>query len=232
MTRPLLLLIESSNQQCSIALSKGDQVIASADAMDPGSYLHAEQLHVLIQEVMSHHDFDQLDGIVISKGPGSYTGLRIGMSSAKGLAFALDIPLMAVSTLHGLAMGALKAASDGDYQGIWAAMDARRMEVYGAQFDCQGQRLTDDEAIVVEGGELPGRKPWLGVGNGVDKCLDLLPNLQAGSLKQPHAKDLLQPALMSWKQQVFEDIHNLEPNYIKAFVTGKPKIGLPDRQGR
>ncbi|NCF57701.1 MAG: tRNA (adenosine(37)-N6)-threonylcarbamoyltransferase complex dimerization subunit type 1 TsaB [Bacteroidetes bacterium] len=232
MTKPLLLLIDSSNQQCSIALSEGDQIVASADAIEPGSYIHAEQLHVLIQEVMTHHAFDQLDGIVISNGPGSYTGLRIGMSSAKGLAYALDIPLMAVSTLQCIAMGALKAASDGGVQGIWAAMDARRMEVYGAQFDQLGQRLTDDEAIVIEGGELPSEITWLGVGNGVDKCLDLLPNLQAGSLKQPHAKDLLQSALMSWKQQAFEDIHSLEPNYIKDFVTGKPKIGLPNRQGR
>ena len=93
MTKPLLLLIDSSNQQCSIALSEGDQIVASADAIEPGSYIHAEQLHVLIQEVMTHHAFDQLDGIVISNGPGSYTGLRIGMSSAKGLAYALDIPL-------------------------------------------------------------------------------------------------------------------------------------------
>ncbi|MDP5043943.1 MAG: tRNA (adenosine(37)-N6)-threonylcarbamoyltransferase complex dimerization subunit type 1 TsaB, partial [Leeuwenhoekiella sp.] len=139
----LILCIETTTTNCSVALANNGAVIALKEDMGL-NYSHAERLHIYIQEVLEKAGVAQsaLDAIAVSKGPGSYTGLRIGVSSAKGLSFALDIPLIATNTLKALAMQA--KVSDATY--IIPLLDARRMDVYSAIYDADFNELRGIEA--------------------------------------------------------------------------------------
>ena len=127
----LILHIETATKQCSVSLAKDDQLIACKQLAEEG-FNHAEKLHVFIEELLkeSNYAFRSLDGICVSKGPGSYTGLRIGVSAAKGLAYTLDVPLLSVNTLEVLAR-----QLNVDTGTIIPMIDARRMEVFTAHFD-------------------------------------------------------------------------------------------------
>ena len=126
-----ILSIETATTNCSVSLSKEGKLIALKEDYSD-KYSHAERLHVFIQELMVENNIDKgnLDAIAVSKGPGSYTGLRIGVSAAKGLCYALDIPLIAVSTLQSLA-----AQVKENHGFVIPMLDARRMEVYSAIFN-------------------------------------------------------------------------------------------------
>ena len=141
-----ILNIETATTNCSVSLSyKGETLVLKED--NSKNYSHAERLHVYIDTVLNEADISkqQLDAVAVSKGPGSYTGLRIGVSAAKGLCFALDVPLIAISTLQSLAL-----QSNTTEGLVIPLLDARRMEVYSAIFDNNNQCLREVQAQIIE----------------------------------------------------------------------------------
>ena len=141
----LILCLETATKNCSVALSEHGSVIAFKEITTEG-YSHAENLHIFIKDVMdlASKEMQELDAIAVSKGPGSYTGLRIGVSSAKGLCYSLDIPLISIETLDVLAQQVK------DDTTIIPLLDARRMEVYSAIYDVHKNRLRKTEAQILD----------------------------------------------------------------------------------
>ncbi|MEJ6499756.1 MAG: tRNA (adenosine(37)-N6)-threonylcarbamoyltransferase complex dimerization subunit type 1 TsaB [Cryomorphaceae bacterium] len=229
-----LLLIETASHRCDVALIDGKQLLVERGSLDLKGYQHAEKLHVYIQEVLqaAGKRIADLDGVAISGGPGSYTGLRIGAASAKGLVIPHDLPLIAYSSLAALAHGAIEILGVQDPSvRIWAAMDARRMEVYSAVFDGHGCRLSPDAPQLLE--EFPIHPEAgtslkvLGVGDGVEKALEGWTGLQAIPLAFAHARHGHALALEAYEAKDFVEVGAYAPNYLKTYVAGKPKLGLP-----
>ena len=188
-------------------------------------YSHAEKLHVYVDEVLKEAKIStlQLDAIAVSKGPGSYTGLRIGVSAAKGLAFALNIPLISVSTLEALAHQ-VKA----DSGLIIPMLDARRLEVYSAIFDTQFNSIRAIEAQVLDETSfqsyLSENKVYF-IGDGVAKTKALLDNNNAVFIenKLPSADQMSALSFNKYKKSDTEDVAYFEPYYLKDFVAIKSK---------
>jgi len=188
-------------------------------------YSHAEKLHVYVDEVLKEAKIStlQLDAIAVSKGPGSYTGLRIGVSAAKGLAFALNIPLVSVSTLEALAHQ-VKA----DSGLIVPMLDARRLEVYSAIFDTQFNSIRAIEAQVLDETSfqsyLSENKVYF-IGDGVAKTKALLDNNNAVFIenKLPSADQMSALSFNKYKKSDTEDVAYFEPYYLKDFVAIKSK---------
>ena len=153
-----LLLLETSGKNCSVALADESGILTTRSA-SAEHFIHAEQLHVMINEIFTERNlsWNSLSAVAVSKGPGSYTGLRIGVSAAKGFCFSLHIPLIAIDTTELLALAASKVYTDA--QIILPMIDARRMEVYAAQFDGHAKRLSTDEAIVLDENTFIGFAP-------------------------------------------------------------------------
>jgi tRNA threonylcarbamoyladenosine biosynthesis protein TsaB len=214
-----VLNIETSTTNCSVALSKNGSVVAYKEDNSLG-YSHAERLHVYIDEVLqtAKVSIDQLDAIAISKGPGSYTGLRIGVSAAKGLCYALDVPLISVPTLEALAhqVDAPKGA-------VVAMLDARRQEVYSAIFDDHFSELRATEAEVLTPEsyqELLESSPVYFIGNGVAKTKALIAHKNAYFIedKLPSAQQMCALSFEKYKTKNFEDVAYFEPFYLKDFI--------------
>lgn len=224
----LILHIETATKQCSVALSnKGDLLFSQEIALE--GYSHAEKLHVFIQEVMQQAklSFSQLDAIAVSKGPGSYTGLRIGNSAAKGLCFALDIPLIALDTLAILAAQAQPLVPVGL---VVPMLDARRMEVYSAMYTAQGNCVRKVQAeILDEQSYTDFQEPLYFVGDCQDKMKTVLqqPNFNfMAEVVYPSAKDMLAMSYVKFLEKDFEDVAYYEPFYLKDFVGTTPKKQL------
>lgn len=219
-----ILNIETSTKNCSVALSKNGKVIALKELND-GNYSHAEKLHIFIEAVLKETNItmQQLNAIAISKGPGSFTGLRIGVSTAKGLCFALDIPLISVNTLQSLA---LQVKID---KGLVIPMlDARRMEVYSAIFDADTNLVRAIEAQVLDKTSFQNyleSQPIYFIGDGVPKTKDLIshPNAFFIDDKLPSANEMGMLAFEKFKQRDFENTAYFEPFYLKDFVAHKKK---------
>ena len=214
-----VLNIETSTTNCSVALSKNGSIVAYKEDNSLG-YSHAERLHVYIDEVLqtAKVSIDQLDAIAISKGPGSYTGLRIGVSAAKGLCYALDVPLISVPTLEALAhqVDAPKGA-------VVAMLDARRQEVYSAIFDDHFSELRSTEAEVLTPEsyqELLESSPVYFIGNGVAKTKALIAHKNAYFIedKLPSAQQMCALSFEKYKAKNFEDVAYFEPFYLKDFI--------------
>jgi tRNA threonylcarbamoyladenosine biosynthesis protein TsaB len=214
-----VLNIETSTTNCSVALSKSGSVVAYKEDNSLG-YSHAERLHVYIDEVLqtAKVSIDQVDAIAISKGPGSYTGLRIGVSAAKGLCYALDVPLISVPTLEALAhqVDAPKGA-------VVAMLDARRQEVYSAIFDDHFSELRATEAEVLTPEsyqELLESSPVYFIGNGVAKTKALIAHKNAYFIedKLPSAQQMCALSFEKYKTKNFEDVAYFEPFYLKDFI--------------
>ncbi len=220
----LLLQIETATTNCSVALSKNGETIALKEDARNG-YSHAEKLHVYINAVleMGAVTRDAVDAIVVSKGPGSYTGLRIGVSAAKGLAYALERPLIALPTLDVLAQQ-VRA----DRGTIVAMLDARRMEVYSAIYDANHKQIRATEAQILDetafASYLEQGKVYF-VGNGVEKTKTLIthPNAVFVEDRLPSANEMSTLAYEKYKKSDTEDVAYFEPYYLKDFVALKPK---------
>ncbi|MFH6768540.1 tRNA (adenosine(37)-N6)-threonylcarbamoyltransferase complex dimerization subunit type 1 TsaB [Gaetbulibacter aquiaggeris] len=220
----IILNIETATTNCSVSLSKEGKIIISKEDYDK-NYSHAERLHVYIDEILKrgHIQANQLDAIAISKGPGSYTGLRIGVSAAKGLCFALNKPLISVSTLEALAHQVKNC--DGV---IVAMLDARRMEVYSAIFDSNHDQIRETKAEILSEDSfstyLEQGKVYF-IGNGVEKTKTLIshPNAVFIEDKLPSANEMGFLAHHKYKISDFEDVAYFEPYYLKDFVALKPK---------
>jgi len=220
----LILSIETSTTNCSVSLSKKGKLLVVKEDYDK-NYSHAERLHVYINDVLKHAkvSVNDIDAVAISKGPGSYTGLRIGVSAAKGLCYALNIPLISIPTLESLAHQVTK--NDGV---IVSMLDARRLEVYSAVFDSSYKQIRETKAEVLNEDSfskyLKNGNVYF-IGNGVEKTKSLISHQNAIYIddKLPSAKELGNIAFNKYKISDFEDVAYFEPYYLKDFVAIKPK---------
>lgn len=222
-----VLGIDTATKACSVALYDGPQTI-DARLIDGAQYSHAENLHQLIEALLRKQDWsaNTLEAILISKGPGSYTGLRIGSSAAKGLAYALGIPLMAVSTLRVLCQHPKVVDSGPDL--FCPMIDARRNEVYTALFDRAGASQREVEALVLDD------HPYLSYleeqkvaffGDGSSKFRQQLQHPNAFFLSDviPDIAHCAPLADQHFRDELFEDVAYFEPFYLKEFIAGKPR---------
>jgi tRNA threonylcarbamoyladenosine biosynthesis protein TsaB len=220
----LLLLLESSAGVCSVALSRDGKIIALRENTEGNK--HAELLSVFCDEVMQHAHVQpsDLDGVAVSGGPGSYTGLRIGASTAKGYCFALNIPLIAVPTLEAMAWGMKHDAAPDDL--LCPMIDARRMEVYTAVFDHALNNVAPVMPHVLEERSyhtfLEHKTVWFS-GDGMPKARALLsshPNAKFTECGMHSAKNIAELAEAKFRQQQFEDLAYYVPFYLKNFQPG------------
>jgi tRNA threonylcarbamoyladenosine biosynthesis protein TsaB len=220
----LILSLETTTTNCSVALSKNGKTISFKEDNDKG-YSHAERLHVYIDTVLKEAGVTShnLDAIAVSKGPGSYTGLRIGVSTAKGLSYALEKPLISISTLKALAYQV--KIDDGV---IVSMLDARRMEVYSAVYDSNYNEIRETQAQILDKtsfiSDLNQNNVYF-IGNGVEKTKNLInhPNAVFIENKLPSAKEMGALAYNKYRISNFEDVAYFEPYYLKDFVALKPK---------
>lgn len=216
-----ILCLETATTNCSVALAVDGKVVALREENNQ-KFSHAEKLHVFINEVLDESNIKKqdLDAIAVSKGPGSYTGLRIGVSAAKGLCYALDIPLVSTLTLEVLAQQINTA--DGY---IIPLIDARRMEVYSAVFDKEKKPIRETKAEILN--ENSFSEYWLKnkvtfLGDGADKFKSMVThsNVQFLDDKYPSAKDMAALAEAKYKISDTEDVAYFEPFYLKEFISG------------
>ncbi|HPF10323.1 MAG TPA: tRNA (adenosine(37)-N6)-threonylcarbamoyltransferase complex dimerization subunit type 1 TsaB [Flavobacteriaceae bacterium] len=218
-----ILCLETATINCSVALSQNGNLSACKEETNK-NYSHAEQLHLFIDSVAQEAGISltALDAIAVGMGPGSYTGLRIGVSAAKGLCYALDVPLIAISTL---ALLASQSKQDSDF--IVPMLDARRMEVYAAVFNAEKQQLRSIEAeIVTENSyqEYLKQGTVTFIGNGMDKFQSLCRNENA-KFEQgqwPSACSMSVLAEEKYRLGQFEDVAYFEPFYLKDFMGKTP----------
>lgn len=215
-----ILSIETSTAICSVAIHEKGELRALVEIKEPGA--HAEKLLLLVDEVVekSGVTFADLDAVAVSQGPGSYTGLRIGVSTAKGIAYGLDIPLFGINTLQ--AMAASQPVKQGEY--VVSVLDARRKEVYTQTFGDDFQEISVIEALVVEEGVfssvLEKGKVYF-VGDGVGKVKEEIQHVNA-VFKENWEQSLSAQnmGLLAYEKfvcQDWEDIAYFVPNYLKEF---------------
>ena len=218
-----ILNIETATKNCSVALAKNGQLIAFKEIAEEG-YSHAEKLHVFIEEILSESKlkFQDLQAIAISQGPGSYTGLRIGVSSAKGLCYALNIPLISIDTLQ--SMAAQLKISEGV---IIPMVDARRMEVFSAQYDANLNCIQPVAAEIITEESYKDRKDIIHfIGDGAPKCKELLNKsnfIFHDEIVYPSAKNMCVLSYEKHKKSDIVDVAYFEPLYVKDFMIMKKK---------
>ncbi len=213
-----ILNIETATKNCSVALAKEGKTMLCKEIAEEG-YSHAERLHVFIEEIIKEAGitFQDLSAIAVSQGPGSYTGLRIGVSAAKGLCFALDIPLIAVDTLQVLASQVTV------FNGLIIPMlDARRMEVYSAVFTPNFEKIRAVQAeIITENSFEDLEKTLYFVGDCAEKCKPVLTKdnfIFLEEIKYPSAKEMSFLSFEKHKKNDTVDVAYFEPYYLKNFM--------------
>ncbi len=231
----LLLSLEASTQVCSVALHKEGKLLAARETQTPRSA--AAQVAVMIQEVIAQSKYKpaDLNGVIVASGPGSYTGLRIAVATAKGLCYALNIPLISVNTLQLLASQgkdfvATEATSYDQSNVLFCPMlDARRMEVYCMLLDYNLQEIEPTQARIIDERsfmEHLEQKTIYFLGEGAQKCIGIIdhPNALFFSQFTPDAKRLGEMGYSKWKHSLFEDVATFEPFYLKDFLIKKPNL--------
>lgn len=221
----LILNIETATKNCSVSLSNKEEILALNELND-GNYSHSENLHVFIDEVLksANKEYTDIDAIAVSKGPGSFTGLRIGVSTAKGLCFALDIPLISVSTLVSLANSII--VENTAY--IVPLLDARRMEVYSAVFNSNCNQIREVKAEIINDNSFKEYLKFgkvLFLGDGAEKCRDIINHKNAVFLNKyfPSSKQMASLSQDKYEKKEFENIAYFEPFYLKDFIATSPK---------
>ena len=228
----MILCLETATPVCSVALNDGCCTIALRET--EGQNAHSEKITNFVREVMetAKIDYKQLDAVAVSQGPGSYTGLRIGVSTAKGICYAADLPLMAIDTLEAMAYGMkAKLGSQIDENDLLIPMiDARRMEVYAAVFDANLQRINDTAALVIDENTFVDlqkyHRLWL-FGDGAPKLKQVFenqPNVNIVDGFKPSAAYMLNLADKALREHNFVDVAYFEPFYLKDFIAGKPHV--------
>ncbi|MDD3721887.1 MAG: tRNA (adenosine(37)-N6)-threonylcarbamoyltransferase complex dimerization subunit type 1 TsaB [Lutibacter sp.] len=220
----LILNIGTATKNCSVSISKEGKTVALKELND-GNYSHAEKLHKLIGQVVleAKIKLSDLKAIAVSKGPGSYTGLRIGVSAAKGLCFALDIPLISVNTLQSLA---LSVSIEEGYK--IPLLDARRMEVYSQVFSNKNKKIRDVYAEIITPdsfSEYLNNQKVHFFGDGAEKCKEIITHENAIFIdnKFPSSKEMSVISYEKFKKNEFEDVAYFEPFYLKEFIGGISK---------
>jgi len=226
---PLFLLIETATGMCSVALSEGENIVQGIKAENERE--HAVKLADYILKMMdlSGFSFPDLDAVVVSRGPGSYTGLRIGVATAKGICFSCDKPLIAVDTHRSMA-----ACYVLDHPGVdlnsdvlVPVIDARREEVYGASLGASLDYREPVRAEVLQMGSFIGdpSKRYTVFGDAAMKCIPYFQGMDHVRVEvgyQPDARGLLAPALEAFRQESFADVAYFEPFYLKDFIVKSP----------
>ncbi|MBX2928295.1 MAG: tRNA (adenosine(37)-N6)-threonylcarbamoyltransferase complex dimerization subunit type 1 TsaB [Saprospiraceae bacterium] len=225
MKEPLILLLETATDVCSVGLCLGERLLSLRES-DEGQD-HAASVTLFIQAVLEEAGkaLPEIDAVAISGGPGSYTSLRIGAATAKGICYALGKPLIAADTLHSLALASRSALPDAHWH--CPMIDARRMEVYAALFDADMQREWDTRAVVLERAVfepyLAQGRPIALCGSGAAKALALFEPGEAVHVAQRCSAPLLIPAaLQAFRESAFQDIAYYTPAYLKP-----PNITVP-----
>jgi len=220
----LILALETSTKNCSVALFANEKLLAAKDEVDD-KYAHAERLNLMIDTVLAEANVvpSQLDAIAVGKGPGSYTGLRIGVSSAKGLAFSLAIPLLSFASLEPLFYEAREAFPNAD---VYIPMiDARRIEVFTSIYSSVGSE-SPIEAVELDQQWFDKwkQKELVLIGDGAAKCAELVQSASI-KIKSSWPSCIFVGAMLNekYKTKQFEDVAYFEPFYLKEFIAGKPK---------
>lgn len=223
----VILGIETSTHICSALIARDNEILSEKICTQPQN--HAKQLPLFLEEIINFARQNSVmpDAVAVSAGPGSYTGLRIGVSSAKGLCYALGIPLIAVDTLQIIAKEAL--TKYGDNSLLYCPMiDARRMEVYTAIFDGELNKITQTEAKIIDNqsfADMLETRKIVFCGNGADKCRQTITSDNAIFLDDinPLSNNMVAIAQEKFANGTFEDTAYFEPFYLKEFVGTKPK---------
>ena len=228
----MILCLETATPVCSVALNESCCTIALRET--EGQNAHSEKITNFIREVMetAKIDYRQLDAVAVSQGPGSYTGLRIGVSTAKGICYAADLPLMAIDTLEAMAYGmkAKLGSQVAENDLLVPMIDARRMEVYAAVFDANLNKVNDTAALVIDENSFEDLRKehrlWL-FGDGAPKLSKLFenqPNINIVDGFHPSAAYMLPLAEKALRAHDFVDVAYFEPFYLKDFVAGNPHV--------
>ena len=229
----MILCLETSTAVCSVALVDNGNVVALRESLDGQN--HAEKITIFIDEVMKEAGvaYKDLDAIATSMGPGSYTGLRIGVSTAKGLCYAMEKPLIAVDTLAAMAHGfnRQRTTDNGQQACVLCPMiDARRMEVYSAYFNDKLEKMSETEALIIDENsfmELKQNHHLYLFGDGADKLVSLFENEKNITVVEKFhcsAAYMAKLADDAFKNKQFVDTAYFEPFYLKNFVPGMPKV--------
>ena len=235
----MILCIETSTAVCSVALVDNGNVISLRESLDGQN--HAEKITIFVDEVMKEAGvaYKDLDAVATSMGPGSYTGLRIGVSTAKGFCYALDKPLIAVDTLAAMTYGFISQQSTVNGQQTISSqlsailcpmIDARRMEVYSAFFNEKLERISETKALIIDEDsfmELKQNHHLYLFGDGADKLATLFEDDDNVTVVEKfHCSASYMAALAeeSFKNKDFVDVAYFEPFYLKDFVPGMPKV--------
>ncbi|MDD4847891.1 MAG: tRNA (adenosine(37)-N6)-threonylcarbamoyltransferase complex dimerization subunit type 1 TsaB [Bacteroidales bacterium] len=223
-----LLHIETATPVCSVALSNDNQLIAKQESTSTN--VHSERLTCFIEEVLKseHIACSQLSAVAVSEGPGSYTGLRIGVSAAKGLCYALEIPLIAIKTLESMSLG-MKKLYRSETAFYAPMLDARRMEVYSALYDFQGNEKEATNAKIVDEtafSTLLSSQTIVFGGTGAEKCRSVIEGPNAIFLPdfQASAEWMIPLAYQKFVARDFVDTAYFEPFYLKNFEAAKPHV--------
>lgn len=225
----LILLIETGTDICSVGIARDGELLSLRES-DQGRD-HAKKVALFVDELLRETGIqpDELDAVAVGMGPGSYTGLRIGVSFAKGLCYGLQKPLIAVGSLDSLTAVAREDFEAGildvpqwDRARLCPMVDARRMEVYTRIFTTQGEPLTEVSAEVITSESFAdfrhnAEAPLVIFGNGAEKCRELLPDAVWVNVA-PSARGLARPAQEAFEAGRFEDVAYFEPFYLKDFV--------------
>lgn len=221
-----LLHIETSTKVCSVALSVNGHLV---DVLEENSdqYIHGESLTVFISQICKKNTWklSQIDGIVVTSGPGSYTGLRIGVSTAKGLCYALNIPLISVDALSSIAYLAQKQYPN---MNICAMIDARRMEVFSTIYNSKLEVIKSLSADILEEDSYEAFTPFIVCGDGASKIKELWIHreITIDNIILSSAAGQVQIAYQKFNNKEFEDVAYFEPKYLKDFVVTKSKKTL------
>ena len=213
-----ILNLETATKNCSVSISQNGQTILCKEMAQAG-YSHAEKLHVFIEECIkeSNISFKDLSAIAVSQGPGSYTGLRIGVSAAKGLCFALDLPLIAVDTLQVLA--SKLSISEGV---IIPMIDARRMEVYSAIFNSKLEKIREVQAEILTESSFEEISETIHfVGDCAEKAKTVLTKsnfIFHEEIIYPSANEMSELSYKKFQENKLEDVAYFEPYYLKDFM--------------
>lgn len=217
-----ILCIESATDVCSVAIAEDDKLLGIKEINEFKS--HSEVITLYIDALLKDNNIDKssIDAIAISDGPGSYTGLRIGASTAKGLAYAIDAPLIKISTLQALAAGIEEEISDDTL--IFPMIDARRMEVYSACYDKDLKEITPVQSLILDQEEAKNLfkdKKVIFCGNGTKKCTEHFPasnSINYSKTMECSSKHMIKLAFDKYLNKDFADLAYYEPNYHKEWT--------------
>jgi tRNA threonylcarbamoyladenosine biosynthesis protein TsaB len=231
----MIICLETSTNLCSVALCDSAGVISLRESNDSKS--HASMLTVFIGEILKETGLKtrDLDAVAVSKGPGSYTGLRIGVSVAKGIAYASSIPLIGIDTtfsmFRGITRGDKEKMGIGKRSLFCPMLDARRMEVYYAIYDNEGITVKEISADIISEDsfrDIDENRMIVFFGDGAVKCREVIkrPNVYFDEDFRISASHMHMPAIQAFKNNKFESVAYFEPFYLKDFITSKPRKNI------